>query len=269
MFKTKVSALPDERLCRAPELEFGLPGCSSKVDIWSAGIIVQELLTCQDWKRGPRPSKEKKVPLLRWMEGVCGLIANTTLLGCETSPQWQQQLGRFRHAPPPAGSCPFDQPMRPVPEQAAVLASQVLQLRGEARFDAQAALSHPWLEVPQPQSSATRRRLSRKSSDPQRVCAAEEFTSNVAVEQASPGGRHARVLANDQALLGSGQTQPAHQPATAESKCACSGKCGLGERRRQELGLPKVHNWNKQPHTCFWAPSAGMAYCRFCKCAHG
>ena len=62
---------------RAPEVELGMP-YSLSVDIWSMGIVFEELFSGECWFRGPRPPKERRVPLLRWIESLRGQIHEKT-----------------------------------------------------------------------------------------------------------------------------------------------------------------------------------------------
>ena len=62
---------------RAPEVELGMP-YSLSLDIWSMGIVFEELFSGECWFRGPRPPKERRVPLLRWIESLRGQIHEKT-----------------------------------------------------------------------------------------------------------------------------------------------------------------------------------------------
>ena len=62
---------------RAPEVELGMP-YSLSLDIWSMGIVFEELFSGECWVEGPRPPKEKRGPLLRWIESLRGEIHEKT-----------------------------------------------------------------------------------------------------------------------------------------------------------------------------------------------
>ena len=62
---------------RAPEVELGMP-YSLSLDSWSMGIVFEELFSGECWFRGPRPPKERRVPLLRWIESLRGQIHEKT-----------------------------------------------------------------------------------------------------------------------------------------------------------------------------------------------
>ena len=62
---------------RAPEVELGMP-YSLSLDIWSMGIVFEELFSGECWFRGPRPPKERRAPLLRWIESLRGQIHEKT-----------------------------------------------------------------------------------------------------------------------------------------------------------------------------------------------
>ena len=51
---------------------------SLSLDIWSMGIVFEELFSGECWFRGPRPPKERRVPLLRWIESLRGQIHEKT-----------------------------------------------------------------------------------------------------------------------------------------------------------------------------------------------
>ena len=128
---------------RAPEIEMNL-GYSYPSDMWSLGLIAMELLSGCDWFQGKRPAKEKKAPLLRWIEALAGLITDDAWSEVAKSEAWQEYR-RMWPCDPLATATPFSTPVRSLPEDGEQLANKMLRLVPEERISAVEALRHPYL----------------------------------------------------------------------------------------------------------------------------
>ena len=128
---------------RAPEVELGMP-YSLSLDIWSMGIVFEELFSGECWFRGPRPSKERRVPLLRWIESLRGQIHEKT---------WPEVAGLSRLAAyrqsmafdPLATATPFSAWEAKGDSVTRDLCLGMTRLQPSERWRAQDVLAHPLL----------------------------------------------------------------------------------------------------------------------------
>ena len=128
---------------RAPEVELDMP-YSLSLDIWSMGIVFEELFSGECWFRGPRPAKERRGPLLRWIESLRGQIHEKT---------WPEVAGLSRLAAyrqsmafdPLATATPFSAWEVKGDAVTRDLCLGMTRLRPSERVRAQDVLAHPLL----------------------------------------------------------------------------------------------------------------------------
>ena len=128
---------------RAPEVELGMP-YSLSLDIWSMGIVFEELFSGECFVRGPRPAKERRVPLLRWIESLRGQIHEKT---------WPEVAGLSRLAAyrqsvafdPLATATPFSAWEVKADAVTRDLCLVMTRLQPSERLRAQDVLAHPLL----------------------------------------------------------------------------------------------------------------------------
>ena len=129
---------------RAPEVELNLE-YQYPVDVWSLGLIAMELLSGRDWFHGKRPPKEKKAPLLRWIESLAGMIEPGTWKDVDKSAEWREYRKTWP-CDPLATATPFTNPARPLPQDGEQLANAMLRLLPEERLSLAQALGHAFFD---------------------------------------------------------------------------------------------------------------------------
>ena len=207
---------------RAPEVELGMP-YSLSLDIWSMGIVFEELFSGECWFRGPRPPKERRVPLLRWIESLRGQIHEKT---------WPEVAGLSRLAAyrqsvafdPLATATPFSAWEVKGDAVTRDLCLGMTRLQPSERLRAQDVLAHPLL------SSAA------SGSSPERAApggGAPKPAAQGPGGRAAPGGSAPKPAAQGP---GGGAPKPAAQgprvpPPTNEAPTLPGGK----PRRRRRF----------------------------------
>ena len=225
---------------RAPEIEMNLH-YSYPSDVWSVGLVTKSLLTGCDWFHGKRAAKEKRAPLLRWIESLAGPITEDSWKGVSQSASWQEYRETWP-CDPFATSTPFTTPVRPLPPDGEQLANEMLRLLPENRISAAAALTHGYLGdvvsevLPCPPTLAPVKRPLQSAVVPTRVPVERPLQSAVVGERFGSemvGGSSGHAGAQGGQSIGL-------QTAQADGAVAADGVVAgaLGESGAQEDGAP-------------------------------
>ncbi len=128
---------------RAPEIELGLP-YSYAADNWSLGLIVAELLTGEDWVRGPRKPQSENI--LVWITALVGPITSSEWPAAAKTKRYQAfQATETRKAERerwPRAVHPFSHPARALDTHEQGLVDGLLQLVPDKRLTARGAAEH-------------------------------------------------------------------------------------------------------------------------------
>ncbi|QSL65480.1 hypothetical protein MERGE_002792 [Pneumocystis wakefieldiae] len=122
------------RYYRAPELIFGATNYTTKIDIWSTGCVLAELMLGQ--------------PIFPGESGIDQLVEIIKVLGTPTREQIKTMNPNYmEHKFPQIKSRPFNRIFRrETPNDAIDLVSHLLEYTPGARFSAIEALAHPFFD---------------------------------------------------------------------------------------------------------------------------